>query len=334
MSLSIDAEIWTGLETSVPTKGNLTARPAIHGLTNGLLCAIDSARGRHLLLALKPGDSPYRDLRSRGVSVYTRELVVEGRALTPYIELVCQDAIGYAAFDIVGGEIAEAITRGQGSPDEIVRQVLAKWRRFWGQIPRQILSTEEQLGLFGELWFLSHWIIPRIPPTEALQRWRGPFGARHDFEWVGRSVEVKTTTSTRGHIHFIHGIEQLSPPESGDLLLFSLRLREEAAAETTLPGLVSACRTQIGADDVAQSMLDTSLARAGYSPAHEEEYSRLRLRAVGQGLYKVEGRFPRITPSQLADGVPDGIEQITYEINLSGFSDLCIASNPSDIATL
>src|SRR5687768_12514986 len=65
-----------------------------------------------------------------------------------------------------------------------------------------------------------------------------PFGARHDFEWQGKSIEIKTTVSTRGRIHKVNGIDQLRPPEHGELLFFSLRVREEASAANTLPKLV------------------------------------------------------------------------------------------------
>src|SRR5207245_778158 len=101
---------------------------------------------------------------------------------------------------------------------ESVARVFARWRRFWGQLPQHLLSREQQLGLFAELWFLNVWLLPRVDAAEAVTRWRGPFGARHDFEWPTRSVEVKVTTSTRGPIHYIHGLDQLVPPDGGNLL--------------------------------------------------------------------------------------------------------------------
>ncbi len=213
-------------------------------------------------------------------------------------------------------------------------RVLAKWRRFWGVLPLQILSREEQLGLFAELWFLSVWMVPRAGPAEAVNRWRGPFASRHDFEWPGRSVEVKATTSTRGRIHRIHRLDQLVPPEPGELLFFGLALREEAGATNTLPLVIATCRSQLEADADSMSGFERALARVGYSPAHDEEYAKLRLRIVEEGLFSVRDDFPRLTVMQLAAGVPPGVERVEYEINLSGFDHLRIAAHAADCPNL
>ena len=48
--------------------------------------------------------------------------------------------------------------------------------------------------------------------------------------------------------HKINGIDQLSPPENGELFLFSLRLREEQGADKTLPSLIAFCREKLKED--------------------------------------------------------------------------------------
>lgn len=208
----------------------------------------------------------------------------------------------------------------------IVELVLAKWRRFWGELPRQMLSREEQLGLFAELWFLSTWLATHIGVSRAVFPWRGPFGARHDFEWIGRSIEVKATTSVRGRIHRINGLDQLAPPENGDLMLFSLRLREEAGASNTLPGLVAACRSLMELEPDTLDRFEAALAQANYSPAYEDEYAKLKLRVIDECLFRVEQDFPRITVASFREGVPSGVERVEYEVNLGGCEHLLIAT--------
>jgi hypothetical protein len=241
-------------------------------------------------------------------------------------DIACHDAAGHEAFDLIGGELADRLVSGRETAPECVVRVLAKWRRFWGQAALQILSREEQLGLFAELWFLSVWMVPGAGADEAVKRWRGPFGSRHDFEWAGRSVEVKATTSTRGRIHRVNGLDQLAPPEQGQLLFFSLRLHEEAGATNTLPLVIAACRSQMEADADSLNLFERALIQVGYSPAHDEEYARLHLRIVEEGLFSVRDDFPRLTVMQLEAGIPPGVERVEYEINLSGFDHLRIAS--------
>lgn len=326
----IASEVWSKLATSSPGGESLTARFAIPTLTERLLAAIDADGQRHLLVPLKPDDDELRDAQSRGVSVATRELTVHDRGTARYLDFECHDAAGHEAFNLIGGELAEGLKSESTKPAVLAARVLAKWRRFWGQSPWQILSRAEHLGLFAELWFLSVWLIPRAGIGKALAGWRGPSGARHDFEWPGKSVEVKATTSTRGRVHCINGLDQLAPPEKGELRFFSLRLREEGGATNTLPGLVASCRSLLEADAEALSRFESALVQAGYSPAHEEEYAKLKLRIVDEGLYHVQENFPRLTQTSFAGGVPSGVERVEYEINLAGFEHLQVATKAEE----
>jgi hypothetical protein len=314
-----------------PPQGEmLTARVAVPDVTDRLVCAIDGDDTRHLLIHLELGDDSITDQESRGVTASTRELAVSGAATARYIDIVCHDRAGHDAFDLVGGEIAERLASGSETPAQCVARVLAKWRRFWGQLPREVLSLEAQLGLFAELWFLCFWLIPKVGISAAIEQWRGPFGARHDFEQIGHSVEAKATLSTRGPIHRINGLDQLAPPNEGALLFFSLRARDEAGASNSLADLVLQCRGAISADADALTRFESALLLAGYSPVYEEEYRKRHLRVTAEELFKVETDFPRITAATFADGVPAGVERVDYEINLSAFAHLRIATNPAE----
>ncbi len=172
-----------------------------------------------------------------GVAVITRDLVVQGQLPERFLDIECLDVAGHSVLDLMGVELAEELKDEGKQPADVVKQVLARWRRFWGQIPQQMLSKQELLGLFAELWFLDVWILSRFG-SDAIKFWRGPWGSRHDFEWPDKSVEVKATTNSRGRIHRINGLDQLEKISGTDLYLFSLSLREEGGAQNTLPGLV------------------------------------------------------------------------------------------------
>lgn len=325
----IEPSVWVHLTERHPQGDALAARVAFPLLTGRLQCAIDSNNHRHLLIALEPSDDELSDSRSRGLSVIARHLVIQGQQ-TParYLDIECQDQAGYPALDIIGGELSEALTQTDASPREIVQKTLARWRRFWSSLPNNLLSYEQLLGLFGELWFLAFWLYPIVGVTEAVRRWRGPFGARHDYEWEGKSIEVKATSSTRGRVHIIHGLDQLLPPENGHLWLYSLRLREEAGATNTLPSLVAICKSRFRSDSDALSRFEIGLAREGYSPTHEDEYKRIFLRIVEESVFAVKDDFPSITNKNFVVGVPPGIETVNYEINLNTFNHLRVATVP------
>jgi hypothetical protein len=327
----IEAHVWTQLAQVEPIGNKLAARLALPDLTQRLQCALDSNNHRHLLISLTDSDQELHDSQSRGLSVITRELTTHGQEIAArYLDIDCQDAAGYAALDLIGGELARGLSANDKSPREIVERVLARWRRFWSGLPKDLLSRQQILGLFGELWFLSFWLFPKVGAADSIQRWRGPFDARHDFEWQGKSIEVKTTGSTRGRIHLINGFEQLLPPENGELLLFSLRLREEAGAANTLPNLIGICKSLFDSDPDSLSRFEIGLARAGYSPAHDEEYNKMFFRVAEEAIFTVKDDFPRIIESKFAKAIPAGVESISYEINLNSFDHLRIASSPEE----
>jgi hypothetical protein len=325
----IPSETWSRLTQGQVEGQVLWTRIASPEVSDKLLAAIDATGARHLLIHLGEDSDQLQDSESRGLSVSTRDLLAPGAKPGRYLDLVCSDPNSYGIFDIIGGELVQGLESAD-NPISLVKGTLTKWRRFWAQTPLRILSVEEQIGLFAELWFLINWLIPYVGASQAISRWRGPFGSRHDFEWSGTSVEIKGTRSTRGSIHWIHGLEQLSPPEKGELFLFSLQVREEQGAESSLDRLVASLEAQVTSDDEAWAKFESALAQSGYVKTYEDEYSKLRLRVVTEGLFIVDDNFPRITPERIVGGTPPGVEQVNYEINLSGFQELRIAQHFSE----
>jgi hypothetical protein len=328
--MSLPADFWEALHVDCTHVESLRARRAIVDGTNRMYAAVDVAGKRHFLVLLQEGEGDLADSDSRGLRVVTRDLAVPGEAPGRYLDLTCDDPGGHDAFDLIGAEVARRLARGDSSAGDAVSSILAKWRRFWGRQPRNLLSRAEQLGLFAELWFLANWLGPAVGFLSAVNRWRGPLGARHDFEWPQRSVEVKVASTTRGVVHRVHGLEQLVPVPGGELFLFSLAVREEAGGTFDLPGAVAGAEAAAGNDAEGLSLLSTKLIQLGYSPAHEEEYKKLRLRVVEENLYQVHGDFPRLTTQHLTNGLPDGVVYVEYDINLSGFQRYRVPRLPAD----
>lgn len=294
-----------------------------------IVAGLDSSAHRHILVRLGKEMTSPSEQRTRGLSLQVRDLAEPGAEQGRYIDIACQEAAGHAALDLIGNEIVDALAADASDPGASVSRVVGRWRRFWGQIPQSLLSVQEQLGLFAELWFLFMWLGNRLPLAQAMARWRGPLGARHDFESPGVSVEVKGTMSARGAVHRIHGITQLEPPEAGRLWLFSLQARNEDGATNSLPAIVRHGQQRTASDPAVAAMLEDLLSKAGYSASHEAEYEKLRLRIVAEGLYQVDDRFPRLVRTSFVGGVPGGVEAIDYDINLGAFGHLLVASSPT-----
>lgn len=330
----IDPGVWRQIESSRPAGDELIGRPAAPEATPRLLAAVDSRGRRHLLVSLTPDEEAFGDASSRGLTIATEELTLRAGETGRYINIACEDVAGHPMLDLIGGELAGRLIGDGSAPAESVARVLAKWRRFWGRLPQQLLSREAQIGLYAELWFLAYWLIPAVGISNAVCMWRGPHGARHDFERPGLSVECKGTASTRGRVHQINGLGQLEPPEGGRLLFFSLRVRDEAGAANTLPLLCGICRRLVLEDGDAEGLFDTALIAAGYLAAHEQEYSKTHWRVLDELLFDAAADFPRITVRSFAAGMPPGVEELAYTINLGTFDNLIIARRAAEATVI
>lgn len=286
--------VWDKLKLDGIKGSTLWARRVPFDSSDRLLAALDAGERRHWLIRVEPHEEAISDLKSRGLSIQTQELEGTGHPLGRYIDLVCLDSAGHDAFDLIGKELAARLDSHIESSSECVTRVIAKWRRFWEHRPQNVLSKDAQIGLFAEIWFLALWMIPNRG-VSAVHAWRGPFRSRHDFEWSTRSVEVKATLAVGARAHRINGIDQLALPEMGDLLLFSLHLREEQGASNTLPSVISVCRDLLLQHVEELEQFEIALSTSGYSDVYRDEYENMRIRVVDERLYRVTDQFPRLT---------------------------------------
>lgn len=329
MMISSLSNIWEILSGRAPTGERLAAKLIYTELTQKLYCAMDAQNHRHLLVLLNKEDTALTDIQSRGISAITRDLVIGKEKPCKYIDIECRDTLGHPAFDLLALEIAELLGEKNLPPATATSRVLAKWRRFWGRKPGNLLNHREQIGLFAELWFLSKWLIP-CSGSEVVQSWCGPSGSRNDFETEKFSVEVKATTLQRGRIYHINDIDQLETPSDKTLYFYAMRLREISTQGENLVGVLTVLRKMLAEHPDALDHLEAGLALIGYNEAHSEEYKDLKFEITEECLFEVKNHFPRLRKGQME--IPAGIEKIQYEINLDTFDDLIVAKQPSDWA--
>ena len=106
---------------------------------------------------------------------------------------------------------------------------------------RRGLSLEQQVGLVGELLFLSCAAM-EWGPQSALDAWRGPQGEEHDFGLAEADIEVKVTLGER-RTHWISSLSQLVPTGLRSLFIFSIQLtRANESVGWKLPDLINQVR--------------------------------------------------------------------------------------------
>lgn len=326
---------WDLVEADLPVGAKLTVRLAMPSRRKDILLAIDSAKRRHLLIEIPFGEpNELFERASRGLSILTVDMRVDDGGLRSFVDIVCLEPSGHSALNIIAYEIADALEAGASIfRISLIQNVLAKWRRFWAEMHQGLISREQQLGLFGELWFLAYWLSPSIGFSRAIRAWRGPLGSRNDFETDLIGVEVKTSSKSDVS-HHINGLEQLLEPFGGTLFLMSLAVRDEGSATENLPKIVSYIRENLETEFEALSHFESCLYRTGYVDALAKEYAKLKLRVRGGQLYRVIEGFPRLVPASLAQPLLPGISSVSYELNLNGAGPWCVARSPLEAEQL
>lgn len=309
-----------------PARGQLNGRrvPATEGVPP-VWTAIDQGGAWHLLVEVPPDTQPLTDRSTRGLHVELAQMVVaEGPAAT-YIALKCTDSSLRATHCWVAADVVESVNATADVRGAIAR-TLARWRRFWS-VSAGGLSADEALGLFAELWFLDRWLGPELGFT----RW-APLGSRHDFQWPRASVEVKGTSVQRQGpaTHRIVSLDQLAAPETGDLYLFSLQVVPDTLAANSLAAQVDRVRRALAPLGHEDAFLDR-LAGLGYSPAEAERYGQ-PWRIVAEELYLVDESFPRLTRLSFPNGLPAGVDEVSYSLSLVACTDRRVAVRPTDPA--
>lgn len=191
---------------------------------------------------------------------------------------------------------------------------------------RGALTTEQEVGLFGELLFLE-FLVHHIGAGPAVSAWQGPLSEEHDFTFDTVHVEVKTTTGERRK-HVINGLDQLVPLGGVPLNLLSIQLtRNSPAAGRTLPQIVTQVRTVAGGYQVA---VDAMLGAFGWQDEDADLYSTFWALRSQPRTYAVTGDFPAMTPDLVGPVVPNFglLSEVSYKVDLT---DLAYDTLPDPI---
>lgn len=329
-SVGLEA-VWGDLDP--PPSGALTGRPpAGFSAASGVRLALDHARLRHLLLPVAAADTlPERSV-TRGLEVTIDELQIGQETARRFFDVSCRDPTQNRTFAKVCEEILDEVAADPNRPRAVLARVLDRWRYFWAT-PPGALRDEEIIGLFGELWFLEYWLGPITAKT--LATWRGPLRDRHDFQSPAASIEVKATRARADGAarHRITSLDQLEDPDQGRLYLFSLQVTPDPIATHSLAASVERISVALApAPDELRTFREL-LGRARYNPADRHRYVA-PLRVTAEELYAVDRGFPRLTAHAFPTGIPGGVGDITYTLDLGACQPWRTATKPAEAASV
>ncbi len=210
---------------------------------------------------------------------------------------------------------------------------LFKWKSMFDKVNSNILSVEEQQGLFGELNFLQKVLVKsNLQSSDVLQTWVGVDKALRDFQGTNWAVEVKTTATSKTQGVKISSERQLDESFFESLYLYHCSVEASKANGQTLCDKIEEIRNILSSDIPALVTFNTKLFEAGYIDEQATHYKTRYYKIRFEKLYKVGKDFPRIKENELRNGVGE----VSYSIVLANCDSYLVPENQviSDIQKL
>ena len=174
------------------------------------------------------------------------------------------------------------------------------------------LTDEKTKGLFGELYFLHSYLIPKYGYDKSINSWSGPENTSKDFSTDSNWFEVKTISSTQYSVK-ISSISQLSSALEGHLVVYKIEKMSEEFNNgmSSIEQLISAIFEQIESEEVRERFI-SKLEDYGYST--EDEATKLKFEVKQAYNYYVNDKFPRLLETDIKY---QEISKLTYELFLN-----------------
>jgi hypothetical protein len=204
---------------------------------------------------------------------------------------------------------------------------IKSWQEFM-RTGRRGLSHEEEVGLFGELFFVKILMCTEIENQSVVNSWLGPLKSNHDFDCGSVSVEIKTTSADEGFTAKIRSLEQLDGSKCELLFLVAINLKAQSNGET-LPELVDSIETILNESPKALLKFNNLLMRAKYIRPDSGKYINKYV-TDSVRYYSVRKGFPRISRDMLCEQVIS----CSYELDINSIPDDYSTSAVSVIAKI
>lgn len=257
---------------------------------------------------------------AQNLRVVLSRLQFEGVS-TLFVDLTCLNASLESVFAELSNEIIKRLRAGM-PPASAVAGGIGDFRDLLRDVPQAAVSVEAIGGLIGELLVLRRLCTEDL---DAVKSWTGPISQRHDFRRGADAMEVKTSLRSDARSVTVHGIDQLSAPAGGSLTLFHVRIERSDEGALSIEQLV----TELISMGVDRVPLDAALRALSCEDPAASDWNRVTFDLEGMTAYAVTPGFPAITRDRFDDGVPPGLSNVRYDVNL----DLATAHALDDAGT-
>jgi hypothetical protein len=327
MHARITTDVWSNLKDKTAENDNMVKTIKINAdLKIFLFIASDNSYNINIELQANSKSTKLINPNVSGLTteILNRVYVTGSSNRENFINVRCNKHEHLELFTRLVNEILQLIIDENNNSLIATNYVIKKYQSFWKQLRQpNILSFEEEIGLFAELNTLLH-LLKLLPANMAVDSWKGQERYKYDFDFPNLSIETKGTLKTE-HEHVINGLEQLSTRSNATLLLVSSKLTHSTESYGhNLTNLVNQINAEIQDNFEAYELFTTKLQMTKFNYEHNDYYSFF---LVNTKVYIVDENFPIITHDSFVNPLSRHIKKVNYTINLEGFSGLSLTSS-------
>ena len=221
-------------------------------------------------------------------------------------------------------EVCRQLSETNLAVGDVIAERITHWKELLASLEMRQPSTQEQLGLLGELVTLRQMVAEAGPDISGT--WFGPLGSRHDFEAENWALEVKASLSVNRKIGSLSSKNQLETNKNGHLRLIHLQF-ELALGGLTISHLVKELRENCN-DDLLSSRLQR------FFPDGLNELpnwaTSLQVTIADANLFLCDDSFPRLRLDP-SDPVVSRISNLKYDLNLEGLESKFVGDPASPL---
>lgn len=176
---------------------------------------------------------------------------------------------------------------------------------------RTPLSEEKAKGLFGELYFMKSFLIPRFGYSQAIASWSGPDQCNKDYAISNTWYEIKTI-SAGSPVVKISSLQQLSSNLEGHLVV--IRVEEMAdmfgGNDSSINKLLQDILTSIDENETKDMFLD-KVSKYGYDFSDDIGNKKYSVKIVEK--YTINSTFPALRENDIKS---NAVNNVSYELIL------------------
>lgn len=202
----------------------------------------------------------------------------------------------------------------------VIYGVLDRWHNFFRYRNNKKLSLEEQMGIFGELYYINNYLV-KYPDESPLiiNYWKGPTRHRIDFVKNSTGIEIKTMSSKiRDEIRISNEKQLELSTVIRKIYLYVLEIEDTQTDGQTIQGLIDFIRVHLSEKAPSSLVRFNDLLLELY--ILDDIYNDIFFFVHKETAYQVNESFPKLTSKQL----PIGVSNLSYSIDLSHCTDYIV----------